>query len=195
MGADDGFIGVVGDPDIHGGEILSVVEDGDTILVTLRRTVHRGLEARDSAPHLEVRFDQVKDVAARRELGMIVESLSEMRGEPPWRRFVFLDRDDTSDGKLEVWAREIAWSDVERHPCPCCGFRTLDEAPPGTHDICRACGWQDDLVQIDDPSNAGEPHPYSLRGRRAAFVQELADDPGKERSLTAEWGPRVSPPS
>lgn len=86
MGADDGFIGVVGGPDIHGGEILSVAEDGDTILVTVRRTLHRGREARGSAPHIEVRFHHVKDVEAR----------------------------------------------------------TLDETPPGTYEICRVCGWQDD---------------------------------------------------
>ncbi len=26
-----------------------------------------------------------------------------------------------------------------RFPCPCCGFLTLPEEPPGTYDICPVC--------------------------------------------------------
>ncbi|WP_405142840.1 CPCC family cysteine-rich protein [Sphaerisporangium sp. NBC_01403] len=28
------------------------------------------------------------------------------------------------------------------HPCPCCGYLTLDE--PGNYEICHLCFWEDD---------------------------------------------------
>lgn len=30
------------------------------------------------------------------------------------------------------------------YPCPCCGYRTLDQEPPGTYLICPICFWEDD---------------------------------------------------
>lgn len=29
------------------------------------------------------------------------------------------------------------------YPCPCCGYRTLSEKPPGTYLICPICCWED----------------------------------------------------
>ncbi|MDP3212876.1 MAG: CPCC family cysteine-rich protein [Deltaproteobacteria bacterium] len=42
----------------------------------------------------------------------------------------------------------------ERFTCPCCGHRTLAE-PPGSHNICMVCFWQDDGVQLLDPACRG----------------------------------------
>ena len=39
--------------------------------------------------------------------------------------------------------------------CPCCGYPTLSEEPPGTYEICPVCFWEDDPVQFNDPSFAG----------------------------------------
>ncbi len=39
---------------------------------------------------------------------------------------------------------------TERYPCPACGFMTFVE-PPGSHEICALCGWQDDNVQLAHP--------------------------------------------
>lgn len=38
-----------------------------------------------------------------------------------------------------------------KYTCPCCGYKTLDEEPPGTYDICSIFFWEDDGVQYDDP--------------------------------------------
>ena len=62
-------------------------------------------------------------------------------------------------------------------PCPCCGFITLDEQPPGTYDICRICGWEDDPVQFGDPDYRGGANSDSLREYRAAFECYLATHP------------------
>ncbi len=55
------------------------------------------------------------------------------------------------------------------HPCPCCGFHTLAEAERGSSEICRACGWEDDAAQFDDPDYRNGANAESLNEARAAF--------------------------
>ena len=55
------------------------------------------------------------------------------------------------------------------HPCPCCGYLTLDEAPPGTFDICKVCFWEDDNVQFHDPYYEGGANRVSLNQARANY--------------------------
>jgi hypothetical protein len=52
---------------------------------------------------------------------------------------------------------------MTKFTCPCCGYNTLDEQPPGTYDICRICFWEDDGVQFDDPDYEGGANEVSLR--------------------------------
>lgn len=54
-------------------------------------------------------------------------------------------------------------------PCPCCGCLTLPEPPPNTFFICPVCFWEDDGVQLDDPSYTGGANRVSLAGARANF--------------------------
>lgn len=55
-------------------------------------------------------------------------------------------------------------------PCPCCGFLTLEEEPPGTHDICPVCYWEDDLVQFKDPTYWGA-NSVTLQEARQNFLR------------------------
>jgi hypothetical protein len=55
------------------------------------------------------------------------------------------------------------------YPCPCCGFLTLDEPPPGTFAICPVCFWEDDNIQGADPEYAGGANVVSLREARENF--------------------------
>lgn len=55
------------------------------------------------------------------------------------------------------------------YPCPCCGFLTLGEQPPGTYEICDVCGWEDDNVQFDNPDVAGGANSISLNQARKNF--------------------------
>lgn len=57
-------------------------------------------------------------------------------------------------------------------PCPCCGYLTLGEPPPGTFSICPVCHWEDDRVQYDDPSYQGGANGSSLNEAKTNF-QEL----------------------
>ena len=63
-----------------------------------------------------------------------------------------------------------------RFPCPCCGYLTLEEQPPGTFDICKVCRWEDDNVQFRDPDYAGGANVVSLNEARRNFrVYRVSD--------------------
>ncbi|MRC19498.1 hypothetical protein GH866_28460 [Bacillus thuringiensis] len=57
-----------------------------------------------------------------------------------------------------------------KYTCPCCGYKTLEEEPPGTFDICSICFWEDDNVQFDDPDYEGGANEDSLRQYQKAFL-------------------------
>lgn len=50
-----------------------------------------------------------------------------------------------------------------KYTCPCCGYKTLDEQPPGTFEICLYCYWEDDNVQFHDPNYEGGANQISLK--------------------------------
>lgn len=54
-------------------------------------------------------------------------------------------------------------------PCPCCGYLTLDQKPPGTFLICDVCNWEDDNVQYENPSFEGGANKESLNQARVNF--------------------------
>ena len=58
---------------------------------------------------------------------------------------------------------------MTRFPCPCCGYLTLREEPPGTYALCPVCYWEDDGVQFDDPDYEGGANAESLNTARRNF--------------------------
>ncbi len=50
-----------------------------------------------------------------------------------------------------------------KYTCPCCGYKTIEEEPPGTYEICNICYWEDDEVQFNDPDFEGGANEVSLR--------------------------------
>jgi hypothetical protein len=73
------------------------------------------------------------------------------------------------------------------HACPCCGFLTFEEPPPGTYGICPVCYWEDDPVQFEDPSYAGGANRVSLAQARQNFLDLGA--------VSSEFVGNVRPPS
>lgn len=63
-----------------------------------------------------------------------------------------------------------------KYTCPCCGYKTLEEKPPGTHDICPICNWEDDWVQFDEPDYKGGANEVSLREAQKNFIEFGASD-------------------
>ena len=66
------------------------------------------------------------------------------------------------------------------YPCPCCGYLTLGERPPGTYEICSVCGWEDDEVQFRDPAYVGGANSVCLQMAKKNFARIGAID---ERAL------------
>jgi len=68
----------------------------------------------------------------------------------------------------------------KNYPCPCCGFLTVGEPPPGTFEICDVCGWEDDEVQFDNPDFRGGANYPSLNEARLNYAKFGA---AKKKSL------------
>jgi hypothetical protein len=76
-----------------------------------------------------------------------------------------------------------------QYKCPCCGFRTLSEKPPGTFGICPVCLWEDDNAQYEDPNLEGGANRPSLTQAIKNFKEFGASDlqlKSKVRPPTAE---------
>jgi hypothetical protein len=54
-----------------------------------------------------------------------------------------------------------------KYKCSCCGFYTLREE---SDDICQVCGWQEDIVQREDPNFVGGPNEVSLNQARENYI-------------------------
>ncbi|MFI6299465.1 CPCC family cysteine-rich protein [Nonomuraea sp. NPDC050790] len=59
------------------------------------------------------------------------------------------------------------------YPCVCCGHLTMD-GPPGSHEICPVCFWEDDVLQIRWPDWLGGANKPSLIEAQANFTRFAA---------------------
>jgi Cysteine-rich CPCC len=81
---------------------------------------------------------------------------------------------------------------ADRFACPCCGYYTLDGAPPGTFLLCKVCWWEDDPVQFADPNYTGGANGPSLNQAKEFFHAIGVSDPelkGCERAPQPEEMP------
>lgn len=58
---------------------------------------------------------------------------------------------------------------LQKFPCPCCGYLTLESPPPGTYLVCPVCNWEDDPVQFKDPQYSGGANVISLQEAKENF--------------------------
>lgn len=68
------------------------------------------------------------------------------------------------------------------YPCPCCGYQTFTEKPPGTYNICPICCWEDSIIDNEPGSNT-----ISLRLAQQNFIEF--------GSCEREWLSYVRPPT
>ena len=62
------------------------------------------------------------------------------------------------------------------YTCPCCGYKSFEQCPPGTFEICSICYWEDDPVQFDDPFYAGGANTSSLYMSQRNFIKYGASE-------------------
>ncbi|HEY1767714.1 MAG TPA: ribonuclease HII [Terracidiphilus sp.] len=102
-----------------------------------------------------------------------------------------LDLEPLSEGSGPMDGEEAALREP-RFACPCCGYWTLLEQPPGTFAHCEVCWWEDDPVQFADPDYEGCANAPSLNQARAFFASLGVSDPnlkGHERTPRPEEMP------
>jgi len=92
------FIGYVGEPDFHDGSVLTVEQTEDSVRVRVRGA---------SGKTFVAEFTGVRDVRSSRPEGMLLYALSELRGQPPFRRFVFANSDEQDEAALEIDAERL----------------------------------------------------------------------------------------
>jgi hypothetical protein len=81
------------------------------------------------------------------------------------------------EGDPENALRGLLGNAPGRYACPCCGYLTLANEPPGTYAICEVCFWEDDGVQFRDPDYTGGANRVSLSEARDSFVRHgVADE-------------------
>lgn len=59
----------------------------------------------------------------------------------------------------------------EKFTCPCCGYKTLSEKASGTYEICEVCYWEDDDIQLEDPTYEGGANIVSLIQAQKNFLE------------------------
>lgn len=78
-------------------------------------------------------------------------------------------------------------------PCPVCGFETVEENY-GSYMICDVCNWEDDGVQLVNPSSRGGANGESLAEAQAKLISEyplaVKEVDGTKRSKN--WRPLTS---
>jgi hypothetical protein len=58
-------------------------------------------------------------------------------------------------------------------PCPACGFLTLTDACFGSYNLCDVCGWEDDGVQLANPTCGGGANTESLIDAQAKALTKF----------------------
>jgi hypothetical protein len=75
------------------------------------------------------------------------------------------------------------------YPCVCCGYRSLTE-PPGSHEICGVCLWEDDVYQLRWPFQPCGANRTSLIDAQRNFATDGASDEarrGREHADVADF--------
>ncbi len=71
--------------------------------------------------------------------------------------------------------------------CPSCGYRTIKDISYNSYQICPVCGWEDDAVQLGNPTLAFGANKISLYLSQCRFAKENPDITEWEYDLS--WRP------
>jgi len=103
------FLRYIGDPDFHDGTILDVADVPTVAEYPNPSAGNRVVRVRGASGRIfNIEFHDVRAVRSCRPVGMLIYSLSELRCDPPYRRFVFANWNEDGEACLEIEARECA---------------------------------------------------------------------------------------
>ena len=88
-----------------------------------------------------------------------------------------------------------------KYTCPCCGYKTLNEEPTNTYDICEICFWEDDGFQFRYPDYESGANYISLREAQQNYIKfgakgeedciEFVRMPNKNDIKDPNWNPLI----
>jgi hypothetical protein len=88
--------------------------------------------------------------------------------------------------------------------CPCCGYKTLETEYYGSYSLCPVCFWEDDQIQLEDPSYSGGANPLSLLECQRNYIEFGACDlnmkenvrsPEPDEVKDEDWEPLINFPN
>lgn len=94
------FVGYVGAPDIHDGEIIHLEHRGDKAIVVVKGGW--------LGNRITLEFEGVESVESEDPIGMILYSLSETKAPPPLRMFAFANWHDPDEPEGKAYLRILA---------------------------------------------------------------------------------------
>ncbi|SHJ97179.1 hypothetical protein SAMN02745163_02959 [Clostridium cavendishii DSM 21758] len=98
---DKNFIRYIGDYRVHDSSIETILQNEDIIQVYLISNENE---------KIIVTFIDVKSMKSNRPEGMILYSISEMKEQPPFRKFIFVNWDEDNDASLEIIAKDCIFN-------------------------------------------------------------------------------------
>ena len=102
------FVCYIKEPDVHDGVIVGAgYKSGFLRSIFDRRSVTVVVLTRDDRLFV-ISFGKVRSASITNAEGMRLDALNEMSATPPFRRFLFVDSEETSNRHFEVVAREIS---------------------------------------------------------------------------------------
>jgi creatinine amidohydrolase/Fe(II)-dependent formamide hydrolase-like protein len=96
--SEDEFVAYVGIADIHDGTVIRVSVEGKIAEVLIV-----GYSGSEHA----IFFEGVDQLEMKEPEGMFLYSLSEMRAEPPLRKFVFVNSEENNEKSLSIVALDL----------------------------------------------------------------------------------------
>jgi hypothetical protein len=75
-------------------------------------------------------------------------------------------------------------------PCPCCGFLTLEDFY-GSYNICCICNWEDDGIQLSNPTSGNGANSRSLIDAQARAIHMYPINISIEKGIyrSQSWRP------
>lgn len=71
---------------------------------------------------------------------------------------------------------------MELYTCLCCGYKTMDQEPPGTFSICPKCLWEDDDAMTRNPDLWGGANSVSMRRAQHNVIEFGVSEEGIENT-------------
>jgi hypothetical protein len=186
--------------------ILYKKTNASIVLTTTHRINYDETKWKEIFKNRGLNFDTISKINDKTEISQLLDKGTEIKewvkNKGANQNYVIID-DDLSINSLhdtikERWVstRPLIGFDKEalekalliltinsKFTCPCCGHKTFTKEPNGTYDICQVCYWEDDPIQLNEPSYEGGANRVSLKQAQRNFIELGACEVGMKPNV------------